>query len=102
MEAPVADDRLVRAVHALDPHRVQVRVEHERRPAAGAAGDGDDARAPGLRLVDRDVEAVVGQPGGDEGGDLGLAGAPGDERGVHGVDRNEVGEQLLGGHGGDS
>jgi hypothetical protein len=99
MQASVADDRLVRAVHALDSHRVQVGVEHERGPTAAAAGDGDDARPAGLRLDDRDVEAAVGQPGGDEGGDLALAGAPGDEGGVHGVDRDEVGEQLLGGHG---
>ena len=68
-------------------------------PAAGPARDADDARPPGPRLVDGHLEAVLGEPAGDVRGDLGLACAAGDERGVDRVDRHQLGEQRVGRHG---
>jgi hypothetical protein len=57
----------------VDADRVEVRVEHQRCAAAGAARDADDARPAGLRLVDGHLEAMLGEPAGDERGDLVLA-----------------------------
>ena len=90
VEASVADHRLVRTLHPVDVDGVQVRVEHQRRAAAGAPRDADDARPAGERLVDGDVEPPIGEPRGDEGGDLGLAGPARHERRVDGVDRHEL------------
>ena len=75
-------------------HRVQVGVEHQRAAAAGALGRGDHARAAGCGLVDLRGEAGVVQPALHERGDLRLASAAGDERGVDRVDRDQRGRQL--------
>jgi hypothetical protein len=88
----------VRAPHPGDADGVRVRVEHERRAAAGAARDGDDARSARWVVEDRHLQAALVQPRGDERGDVRLTGGARHERRVDGVDRDEVGEQPGGVH----
>ena len=87
-----------RIVHAREPDGVHVRVEHERAAAARTACDADHVRSPRRRLLDRDVEAGLAQPVGDEGRKLDLTRASLDQVGVCRVDadegRGELGDAI--------
>ena len=94
MHPPALHDRLEGPLHAGDPDDVHVRVQEQRRAAAGPARDPDGVEAAGSHLLHLDVEPGALQPLGDEPRDLALAGAAFDQVGVDGVDADEVRKQL--------
>jgi hypothetical protein len=72
-----------------------VRVQHQRPAAAGSSNAPDHVRAAGCELVVLALDPALGEPAGDEPGELGLAGAAGDERRVYRLDRDELLEQRT-------
>ena len=94
VEASALDARLVRPVHALDAHGVQVRVQHQRAAAAASAGHTHHAGPAGLGLHRVNLQAFRLEPARHEPGDLRLPGAAGHQVGVHRVDRHQATEKL--------
>ena len=86
--------RLVRGLHALDADGVDVPAQQQRAPAARARRPHDDARAPRRRFEHPRLEVRGERPALDERRDLALAGAAGGERGVDGVDRDELAQEV--------
>ena len=94
VDAAVAHDGVERRGHSLDAHRVHVAADHQ-RPTRRAPLDGrDDVRSPGSDLGHLDVESGPRERRRDALRDGGLAGAPGHERRVDGIDRDQVAQQL--------
>ena len=93
--AVVADPRLEGAIHALDPHRVEVPGERDRGVRVGGSRPGEQAGAARLGGLD-DVggEACGVEPGAEVLDDLALAGRTGDETGVDRVDGDEGAGQI--------
>ncbi len=77
-----------------EPDRVHVRVQHQRAPAARAAHATDHVRASRRELLELDLHAALLEPGRHEAPGLELARAARDERRVHGVDRDELLEEI--------
>ena len=74
--------------------RVHVRVQEERRAAAGATGAADDVGPAGRNLLHLDLEPSIREPLGHEARQLALARTAWNEVGVDGVDPNELGGEL--------
>jgi hypothetical protein len=95
VEPAVADVRDVRLAHPVHADRVDVPAEHERPPATAPACRADHRRPPDPGLHDLDLQACLGEPACDERGDLLLAGPARHQRGIDGVDRDELGDEPL-------
>jgi len=94
VQPPVLDARLERRLHAFVADRVHVRVQEERRAAAGATGAADDVGPAGRNLLHLDLEPGIREPLGHEARQLTLARTARNEVGVDGVDPNELGGEL--------
>ena len=82
----------MRRLHPRDADRVEVPVQEQRAPAAGAAPCRDHARP--LVPDDLDVESAVCAPAGDERRKLALPLPTRNETGVDRIDRDEPSRQL--------
>ena len=94
VEAIALDSRRMRIAHPRDGDGVAVATQQQGPPAAPAAGANHHARTARGSLQDLDLQPDIARPGGDEGRDLALARAPGHQRRIDRVDRDQLREEL--------
>ena len=89
------DSRGQGAVRAAETDGVHVRIQHQRTTAARAGDAADDVRSRGGELAVVRCDPVLLEPGRDEAAYLGLARTPRNEGRIHGVDRDQLLEEVA-------
>jgi short-subunit dehydrogenase len=93
VQAAIALDRVERRVHALHADRIEMSAEHQRATALVRVEDADHIWPAGRSLLQFDVQPDATHVLRDGGGDLPLPCRARHERGIHGVDCDEVAQE---------